>query len=78
MVDYPGMWVEARSLFQVGTGVGVQRTFLVVRPELAVCGVSTGRRGLGKRLDYRKVANDSTSARRSQPSAAPTGARVPM
>ncbi len=35
-------------------------------------------RGLGKRLDYRKEANDSTRAKRSQPSAAPTSMVTPF
>ena len=60
MVEYPGMWVEARSLFPVGTVVGLMRTYLMVWPEPAECGVSTGAARLGKPLDYRKVANDST------------------
>ncbi|VVO51737.1 hypothetical protein PS896_00327 [Pseudomonas fluorescens] len=37
MVEHPGMWDEARSLFQVGTVAGVQRKW----PKPVVCGVST-------------------------------------
>ncbi|VVO95249.1 hypothetical protein PS854_02509 [Pseudomonas fluorescens] len=60
MVENPGMWVEERSLFEVGTVVGLLRIRLMVRPGPERCGYAPGRRGLGKRLDYRKVANDST------------------
>src|SRR5471032_2958617 len=62
MVEHPGMWDEARSLFQVGTIAGVNRTISMVLPELAGCGVSTG---FGEAwvsgFDYRKVADNSTS-----------------
>jgi len=37
MVENPGMWVRARSLFQVGTVVGLLRMWLMVRPEVAQC-----------------------------------------
>jgi len=47
MVENPGMWVGARSLFQVGTVVGLLRILLVVGPEAAKCGVSTGPARLG-------------------------------
>lgn len=47
MVEYPGMWVEARSLFQVGTVVGLMRMDLMIGPEPAECGVSTGAARLG-------------------------------
>ncbi|RON16174.1 hypothetical protein BK662_11350 [Pseudomonas frederiksbergensis] len=63
MVEYPGMWVEIRSLFKVGTVVAVVRILSMIWPEPAACGVSTWfGGGLGKRLDYRKVANDRTRA----------------
>jgi hypothetical protein len=47
MVENPGMWVEARSLFKVGTVVGWLRALLVDRPAAAKCGVSTGPARLG-------------------------------
>ncbi|VVN33617.1 hypothetical protein PS647_06242 [Pseudomonas fluorescens] len=47
MVENPGMWAEARSLFKVGTVVGLLRTLLVDRPDAATCGVSTGPARLG-------------------------------
>jgi hypothetical protein len=47
MVENPGMWAEARSLFKVGTVVGLLRTLLVDRPDAAKCGVSTGPARLG-------------------------------
>jgi hypothetical protein len=47
MVENPGMWVGARSLFQVGAIVGLLRMWLMVRPEAARCGVSTGPARLG-------------------------------
>ncbi|PTS96308.1 hypothetical protein DBR24_19605 [Pseudomonas sp. HMWF006] len=37
MVEHPGMWDEARSLFQVGTVAGMQRKW----PKPFGCGVST-------------------------------------
>jgi hypothetical protein len=37
MVEHPGMWDEARALFQVGTVVGVLRKW----PKPVGCGVST-------------------------------------
>ncbi|CAI8933276.1 SWIB domain-containing protein [Pseudomonas sp. IT-P258] len=42
MVENPGMWVEARSLFKVGTVGGLLRALLMDGPEAAKCGVSTG------------------------------------
>jgi hypothetical protein len=42
MVENPGMWAEARSLFKVGTVVGLLRTLRVDGPEAAECWVSTG------------------------------------
>ncbi|PPA03750.1 hypothetical protein C4E44_12640 [Pseudomonas sp. MWU12-2312b] len=44
---YPGMWVEARSPFQVGTVVGLLRILRVVGPKPVVCRVSTGAARLG-------------------------------
>ncbi|MNM97266.1 hypothetical protein D3C81_1097660 [compost metagenome] len=37
MVEHPGMWDEARSLFQVGTVAGVMQKW----PKPVRCGVST-------------------------------------
>ncbi|PKH79889.1 hypothetical protein CXF97_16245 [Pseudomonas sp. Choline-02u-1] len=59
MVEHPGMWGRARALFRVGTVVGLQRNSR--DPE--VPGKHRDRRRLGKRLDYRKGANDQTSAK---------------
>jgi hypothetical protein len=47
MVENPGMWAKARSLFKVGTVVGLLRASLMDRPEAAKCGVSTGPARLG-------------------------------
>ncbi len=64
MVEHPGMWDEARSLFEVGTVVGVMRILPMIWPEPAACrGKHMVRRGWGKRFDYRKVANDSNKSR---------------
>ncbi|PQP05867.1 hypothetical protein C5612_04325 [Pseudomonas frederiksbergensis] len=41
MVEYPGMWVETRSLFKVGTVAAVMRMLSLIWPEPAPCGVST-------------------------------------
>jgi hypothetical protein len=40
MVEYPGMWVEDRSLFKVGTVAAVVRMLSKIWPEPAACGVS--------------------------------------
>jgi hypothetical protein len=55
MVEHPGMWDEARSLFQVGTVAGVQRKW----PKPVWCGVSTrfGNAWVSG-FDYRKGANN--------------------
>ncbi|EJM74147.1 hypothetical protein PMI31_02755 [Pseudomonas sp. GM55] len=47
MVENPGMWVETRSLFKVGTVVGWLRALLMDGPEAAKCGVSTEPARLG-------------------------------
>lgn len=66
MVEHPGMWDEARSLFQVGTVAGVQQKW----PKPVGCGVSTRfGGGLDKRFDYRKEANNQTRAK-DRPNAA--------
>ena len=84
MVEYPGMWAEIRSLFKVGTVVAVVRILSMIWPEPAARGVSTWfGGGLGKRLDYRKAANDLTRAwilkkiAASLRSTAPTKERIP-
>jgi hypothetical protein len=41
MVEHPGMWVEIRSLFKVGTVVAVVRILSMIWPEPAACGIST-------------------------------------
>ncbi|PAU58688.1 hypothetical protein BZL43_11725 [Pseudomonas sp. PICF141] len=68
MVEYPGMWVQIRSLFKVGTVVAVVRLLPMIGPEPAARGVSTwfggglGRRIIGRRLtieqgmDIEKIA----------------------
>lgn len=62
MVEHPGMWAEARSLFKVGTVVGVVRILPMLWPEPVKCGVSTGSGGAWvSGFDYRKEANDQTS-----------------
>jgi hypothetical protein len=60
MVEHPGMWDEARSLFQVGTVAGVQRKW----PKPVWCGVSTrfGNAWVSG-FDYRKGANNQTRAK---------------
>jgi hypothetical protein len=60
MVEHPGMWDEARALFRVGTVVGVVRK---MAETALVRGKHRARRRLGKRLDYRKGANDQTRAK---------------
>lgn len=57
MVEHPGMWDEARSLFQVGTVAGVQQKW----PKPVGCGVSTRRGGawvsasiIGRRLTIKQ------------------------
>lgn len=66
MVEYPGMWVEARSLFKVGTVVGVMRIRLMVWPEPVERGVSTWSGGawvsdpiIGRRLSIEQVGEIS-------------------
>ncbi|RBL71684.1 hypothetical protein C3E98_008750 [Pseudomonas sp. MWU13-2625] len=60
MVEHPGMWDQARALFRVGTVVGVVRKITVT---VGVRGKHRARRRLGKRLDYRKGANNQTRAK---------------
>jgi len=55
MVEHPGMWDETRALFRVGTVVGVVRK---ITETVGVRGKHRARRRLGKRLDYRKGANE--------------------
>ena len=60
MVEHPGMWDETRALFRVGTVVGVVRK---MAETALVRGKHRARQRLGKRLDYRKEANDQTRAK---------------
>ncbi|KIK89838.1 hypothetical protein OC71_01245 [Pseudomonas sp. W15Feb9B] len=60
MVEHPGMWDETRALFRVGTVVGVVRK---MAETASVRGKHRARQRLGKRLDYRKGANDQTRAK---------------
>jgi len=57
MVERPGMWAGTLSLFRVGTVAGLMRISPMVGPEPAECRVDAGS---GKRLEYRKGANEST------------------
>ncbi|TMU73695.1 hypothetical protein FGA82_23150 [Pseudomonas fluorescens] len=68
MVEHPGMWDEARSLFQVGTVAGVQRKW----PKPVVCGVSTRLGGawvsasiIGRRLTIEQEQKDRPNAART-------------
>ncbi len=58
MVEHPGMWAGILSLFRVGTVAGLMRILPMNR---LGAGKHEVRAGLGKRLEYRKEANESTS-----------------
>ena len=58
MVEHPGMWAGILSLFRVGTVAGLMRILPMNR---LGAGKHEVRAGLGKRIEYRKGANDSTS-----------------
>ncbi len=57
MVEHPGMWAGILSLFRVGTAAGLMLILPMNRLGAGKHGV---RAGLGKRLEYRKGANEST------------------
>ncbi len=62
MVEHPGMWAGILSLFRVGTVAGLMRILPMVGRNRLGAGKHGVRAGLGKRLEYRKGANESTRA----------------